>query len=46
MTSAGDPPLRWWSAVEASDVLWVDPGTLQDSDWRYGRPALDFSAIR
>jgi 8-oxo-dGTP pyrophosphatase MutT (NUDIX family) len=46
MTSAGDPPLRWWSAVEASDVLWVDPRTLQDSDWRYGRPALDFSAIR
>jgi 8-oxo-dGTP pyrophosphatase MutT (NUDIX family) len=46
MSPADDPPLHWWSAVEASDVLWVDPRTLQDADWRYGRPALEFSAIR
>jgi 8-oxo-dGTP pyrophosphatase MutT (NUDIX family) len=46
VSSASDPPLRWWSAVEASAVLWVDPRTVQDADWRYGRPALDFSAIR
>jgi hypothetical protein len=41
--------LHWWSAVEASDVRWVDPRTLQDADWRYGRPALgslNFSATR
>jgi 8-oxo-dGTP pyrophosphatase MutT (NUDIX family) len=46
VSPASDPPLRWWSAVEASAVLWVDPRTVQDAEWRYGRPALDFSAIR
>ena len=45
VSPASDPPLRWWSAVEASAVLWVDPRAVQDSDWRYGRPALDFTAI-
>lgn len=46
VSPASDPPLRWWSAVEASAVLWVDPRSVQDSQWRYGRPALDFSAVR
>lgn len=46
VSPASDPPLRWWSAVEASAVLWVDPRSVQDSQWRYRRPALDFSAVR
>jgi 8-oxo-dGTP pyrophosphatase MutT (NUDIX family) len=46
ISPASDPPLRWWSTVEASDVLWVDPRTVPDADWRYRRPALDFTAIR
>jgi 8-oxo-dGTP pyrophosphatase MutT (NUDIX family) len=46
ISPASDPPLRWWSTVEASAVLWVDPRTVQDSEWRYRRPALDFSSIR
>jgi 8-oxo-dGTP pyrophosphatase MutT (NUDIX family) len=38
-----DPPLRWWSSAEVSEVLWVDPRTIAERDWRYRRAPFDLS---
>ncbi|HSQ69612.1 MAG TPA: NUDIX hydrolase [Steroidobacteraceae bacterium] len=34
--SVADPPLRWWSRGEVTDLRWVDPATLTAAEWRYG----------
>ena len=35
-SAGGDPPLRWWSRGEVTDLRWVDPATLTAAQWRYG----------